>query len=406
MMNGNAGGGGVAPSGASAPSRERVEAARARLAKVLLELNRRVIGHELENRVILTAVVAKENIAVIGPPGTAKSYTFDTLAKLLSCSYRRYQLTRFTTDMEIIGPYDIPAFVKQGVLIRKLSQILQSDIAYLDEAFKAPSGVLNALLSALQERVIYDPFTGQVIPVATKVFVVTSNEVPQEEELKALYDRFPIRIWVDYLYKSKREDIYVAALEARWLLDSNVQPIAVWDDVEVLNSYAGFVLRGMFPGKGNRRFIDVYADKTLSLVSSLRSKGIVVSDRTIIEKLPKLIAARCALEGVTEEVMYNAILDLLPFLAADEGERRDIMKVVEDQLGEVAKLHDKLEKARTLRRSGRLDEAKATLEELLTTDVTKYKDKPFVAKRLEAILADARFLYEDVLKRLQELQGE
>jgi hypothetical protein len=104
--------------------------------------------------------------------------------------------------------------------------------------------------------------------------------------------------------------------------------------------------------------------------------------------------------------MYNAILDLLPFLAADEGERRDIMKVVEDQLGEVAKLHDKLEKARTLRRSGRLDEAKATLEELLTTDVTKYKDKPFVAKRLEAILADARFLYEDVLKRLQELQGE
>jgi len=394
------------PSGASPPSRARVEAARAKVAKVLLELNRRVVGRDLENRVILTAVVAKENVAVIGPPGTAKSYTFDVLSKLLSCTYRRYQLTRFTTDVEVIGPYDIPAFVKQGVLVRKLSQVLQADIAYLDEAFKASSAVLNALLSALQERVIYDPFTGQAIPVKTKVFVVTSNEVPQEEELRALYDRFPVRIWVDYLHKTRSEEAYVAALEARWLLDSNVQPVAAWEDVEVLHSYATYVLRGMFPGKGNLRFIDVYADKTMPLISSLRAKGVVVSDRTIIEKLPKLIAARCAMEGVTEEVMYNAILDFLPFLAADEGERRDVQKVIEDQLGEVAKLHAQLEEARTLRRSGNLAAAAKALQELLTTDASRFKDKPFVAKRLEAILAEARYLYEDTRKRLEELQRE
>ena len=386
--------------------RAGVEEARRRLALVLSELNKRIVGREAENKLILTTVVAKENIAVIGPPGTAKSYTFDILAKLLSCTYRRYLMTRFTTDVEVIGPYDIPLFVKEGVLVRKLSQLLEADIAHLDEAFKASSAVLNALLSALQERAIYDPITGQVLPVKTKVFIVTSNEVPREEELQALYDRFPVRVWVDYLYKSRGDETYKLALEARWLLDSNVQPVASWSDVETLNAFSRALLQSVFPALEKKSFIDIYADSVLSLVASLRAQGIVVSDRTIIEKLPKLVAARCAMDGVNVEVLYNAVIDILPHLGRDAEESKRIEKAMLEQMGEVKRLHDKLEEARAKYFSGALNEAKKLLEDLLTEDVEKFRNRPFIAKRASAIMAEARALYEKIERHLSIIESE
>ena len=58
-------------------------------------------------KALLIAVIAREHMVVIGPPGTAKSYTIHTLAKLLNAKFYNYLLTRFTSYDELFGSVDV-----------------------------------------------------------------------------------------------------------------------------------------------------------------------------------------------------------------------------------------------------------------------------------------------------------
>jgi MoxR-like ATPase len=60
-------------------------------------------------------------------------------------------------------------------------------VAFLDEIFKANSAILNSLLTILNERRFDNGKTRQVIPLLA--VVAASNELPESEELDALYDR-------------------------------------------------------------------------------------------------------------------------------------------------------------------------------------------------------------------------
>jgi len=369
-----------------------IQKARENIFQLFSILNQKVIGRETENRLLITSLIAHENVAYIGPPGTAKSYTIRLIAKLVDASFAAYQFTRFTSDVEVIGPFDIPALTQRGELKRNLSRLFKADIAYLDEAFKSSSAILNALLSALQERVIYDPVTGNEIAVNTKWFIVTSNEVPQDEELQALYDRFPIRIFVKYL---DDDAAFLSALEARWLSNGNITAVARWEDVETLNTYTQQILASTIKSL-NKRFVDIYHSSTISFIKSLRSKGIMVSDRTVIEKLPKLVSAKCSLEGLTVENVINGVIDFLPHLARDASEAEEIRKAILEIMGEIAELHNKLNQAKALVRAGRLDEASRALEEILTFDVNQLASKPWLKSRVEIILREAKSMLDKV----------
>jgi MoxR-like ATPase len=66
-----------------------------------------------------------------------------------------------------------------------------AQIAFLDEIFKANSAILNSLLTILNERKFDNGDTRVDIPLWT--VVGASNEMPESEELEALYDRFLFR---------------------------------------------------------------------------------------------------------------------------------------------------------------------------------------------------------------------
>lgn len=61
----------------------------------------------------------------------------------------------------------------------------------MDEIFKANSAILNALLTLLNERLFDNG--NERLPVPLLCLVGASNELPESEELDALYDRFLIR---------------------------------------------------------------------------------------------------------------------------------------------------------------------------------------------------------------------
>ncbi len=67
----------------------------------------------------------------------------------------------------------------------------EADVAFVDEIFKANSSILNALLTLLNER-SFDNGAGRM-RVPLLCLVGASNEMPENEDLDALYDRFLLR---------------------------------------------------------------------------------------------------------------------------------------------------------------------------------------------------------------------
>jgi hypothetical protein len=68
-------------------------------------------------------------------------------------------------------------------------------VVFLDEVFKGSSAILNALLSFMNERAFYDRGRRQSVPL--QCLFAATNELPDSEELQAIWDRFTLRCRVD-----------------------------------------------------------------------------------------------------------------------------------------------------------------------------------------------------------------
>jgi MoxR-like ATPase len=372
-----------------------IEIAREKLRTVENVLNSIVVGHEDFIKALMLATISGEHLVVVGPPGTAKSYAVRAFAQLLNAKFYSYLLTKFTSYDELFGTVDVTALAK-GEFRRNWSHIVTSDFVFLDEIFKANSAILNALLSLLQERVIYDPMSGQAINAQLWTAVGASNETPEDPELVALYDRFAVKVFIDYL---SDDASLLRAIQARWLSVNNPKPMASIDDVRTLNSFAINLFRGKIKDLGD--VWRIYHVNVVPTVKKLREKGVLVSDRSIIEKLPKLFSAYLAFYGVTVDNVMNAPYDLMCYLARTREELREIKKAIDEMLGELAELAKKLEKAKELLRSGNIQGAKSAVLDVLNYDVAKLEKTPWMKPRVEAILASAR-QYLETIKQIEE----
>jgi MoxR-like ATPase len=382
-----------------------IEEARQRLRTVESLLNQYVIGHENMVRALLIATVAGEHVVVIGPPGTAKSYTIRLLSNLLNARFYSYLLTRFTSYDELFGTVNILELSK-GQYVRNWSAIVSSEFVFLDEIFKANSAILNALLSLLQERIIYDPMSGQAIATNLWTAVGASNETPEDPELMALYDRFAVKVFIDYLDNDAQ---ILSALQARWLNSvDGITAVASMQDVRILNEYAMKLFVAKVKDLGE--IYKLYHLNVTPLVKGLRTKGVIVSDRTIIEKLPKLFSAYLALYGITMDNVVNGVYDLIVYTARNRDEVNAINKAIEEAMGEVSELARKLEKAKEYLKAGNLQGAKEELQNLLNTDINSIVQKAsWLRPRVEAIMSVARQYMDKIntiMEQIERLKGE
>ena len=175
---------------------------REKIQTLLSHLNHGLVEREAVIKAALLAVLAGENILLIGPPGTGKSLIARRIAESLGGaqqgSYFEYLLTKFSTPEEIFGPLSISA-LKQDVFRRNTAGYLPSvRMGFLDEIFKASSSILNALLTILNERKFHNGALVEDVPL--QALIAASNELPTgQDELAALYDRFLVRGFVDYV---------------------------------------------------------------------------------------------------------------------------------------------------------------------------------------------------------------
>jgi MoxR-like ATPase len=375
----------------------QIENSRQRLLNAERVLNTLVIGHDEFVRALVLASIAGEHIVVIGPPGTAKSYAVRLFSKLVNANFYQYLLTKFTSFDEIFGTVDVVSLSSKGEFRRNWSRIVNSEFVFLDEIFKANSAILNALLSLLQERVVYDPMSG--VPIQTKLHTTigASNETPEDPEIQALYDRFTIRVFLSYLEDDK---MLLNAIQARWLSSNSIQPIASMDDIRTLHNFAMSLMSSKT--ELGHEVYKLYHINVVPLVKNLRAKGVIVSDRTIIEKLPKLYSTYLALYGVTADNVMGACYQMVQYLARNREELQNIKRAIDESLGEVSELVKKLEKAKEYLKARNLANAKETLKELLDYDVSKLERIPWLKHRVETVMQSAR-QYLDYIAQIEDM---
>ncbi|MFO0671396.1 MAG: AAA family ATPase [Polyangiaceae bacterium] len=258
----------------------------ARLAELARTLEKAFLGKEEVIRLLLISVVAGEHAVLIGPPGTAKSALIRLFARLLQARYFEYLLTRFTEPNEIFGPVDIAAF-REGRYERRVEGMLpEAEVVFLDEVFKSNSAILNALLTLLNERRYTSG--GRVIKAPLLSAFGASNEVPADESLTAIFDRFLLRIRSENLDAYHFQELVQRGLENEVLMmsDAPVKPLATAAELGALHRSFGTRLT----------FTDDFLSSYKGLVFQIRAEGISVSDRRAV-KLLKLFAASAYLDG-------------------------------------------------------------------------------------------------------------
>src|SRR5437870_10813608 len=151
----------------------------------------------------LAALLSSNHVLVIGPPGTAKSMLADELCRRIEgADYFQWLLTRFTTPEDIFGAVSLKALEQDDYRRVTSHKLPEAHIAFLDEIFKSNSSILNALLTIINERLFHNGRERLRVPLIT--MFGASNELPDEEELTALYDRFMLRFTVDYVVEEFR----------------------------------------------------------------------------------------------------------------------------------------------------------------------------------------------------------
>jgi len=150
-----------------------------------------LMERSVEAKLLLLAALSGEHLFLLGSPGTAKSLVARRLSKVCAGSFFERLLTRFSVPEEIFGPLSLQA-LEQDELRRKTRGYLpESDVAFIDEIFKANSSILNTLLMILNDRVFDNGDVRMNVPLWCAV--AASNELPDTDELDALYDRFLLR---------------------------------------------------------------------------------------------------------------------------------------------------------------------------------------------------------------------
>lgn len=164
---------------------------RAKILQLQTELVSKLVERREVVHGVVLALVAREHVLMLGPPGTAKSLVAALVCQALGGGYFSILLTRFTTPDEVFGPVSLKGLEEDRYERKVTGYAPTARLLFVDEVYKASSAILNSLLTLLNERVFDNGGRRYACPLET--CIAASNELPQDASLGALHDRFLLR---------------------------------------------------------------------------------------------------------------------------------------------------------------------------------------------------------------------
>lgn len=301
----------------------------------------RVVGRKDVIDATILAVAARQNVCMIGSPGTAKTLVVQLVASSFADQpgdVFDIMLTKFTKPAEMFGPVDLRELEKGKYHYLTDGYAPAARVVIVDEVFKGSSAIMNANLRMANERTFKNGNVDEQCPLRTMIGM--SNEFPEEPALlAAFFDRFPIKLLVKYL----EPDDFQSML--RVVADGN----AAKTPCPVTITEADFVeLDALIDAC---EVSDDVVDSLAQLREMVKAKSVSPSDRRYAQAL-RVLKAHAVLNGrdrvslndfaVLESVLWNSepeipiIKSILPdFVSPFE---RNIKEITDDVYAERQKV--------------------------------------------------------------------
>jgi len=257
----------------------------------------------------LTAILAGDHLLMLGPPGTAKSDFAEKFATCFKSSFFEIQLTKDTAPEEVFGMFSAKQMMENDLYKRNVKDCAPDrQIWFLDEIFKSSSALLNGFLLAMQQRKMRNG--NEMLSLPLETVMAASNEYPEDASLDALYDRFSLKFWLDYLGDDS------ALLRLMTDGPSQVSTVLTEDELEYLRDAVW-----------NIPWTTDEAKTLLKIKKACENDGFFASDRTWIAKAPLLVRARAVVNG-HDSVYPGDFLVLADVIWKTHDQRPALLKTV------------------------------------------------------------------------------
>ena len=266
------------------------------------------------------SLITQSNCLLYGAPGTAKSQIVQELcSRVENANYFQWMLNKTTDPSEILGPFSVKSMENDKFMRMTAGKLPEAHIAFLDEVYKSNSPTLNILLTIMNEHTFYND--GKAVQVPLMSLVGASNELPEDDTLAALHDRFLFRMKVGYIQdvgnKKRMHSNYILARSSQKM--NTMKTIITIDELKELNRACKNV-------KVSKDIINAF----IRLISALDREAIHVSDRRQNECF-KVLQGSAVLRGATN-VGLDDFRSLIWVLWSKEEEipivTREILKMV------------------------------------------------------------------------------